>query len=78
MHLFSIALGYLYPLLRHLANFFYRSIASNAIILLHDLWKNASIIDHSKEKGHTDGETDSIVDGDNTDNGLVIFTYVII
>ena len=67
-----MTLEHFYPLLSHLTNFFYLSITSNVIILLHRLWKSASIIDHSKEKGHTDGQVDSIVYGDNIDDVLVI------
>ena len=46
------------------------------ITLFHELWKSVSIIDVSKDKGHTDGDVAFIVDGDNIDDALVICFYV--
>ena len=45
------------------------------IIFFHELWKSVSIIDVSKDKGHTDRDVTFIADGDNIDDVLVICFY---
>ena len=69
--------GHFYLLLRHPTNFFYYSNVKRNYIAPRAV-KSVSIVDYSKEKGHTDGEVISIAEGDNVDDALVICFYAVV